>query len=76
VVAEVQTWVPRSVTCCTAAASLGVQEDATRYTDTCLFIAMREVIKTRPDQGTTHVSWGFRQNDRKKNKFQLQAQSG
>ena len=59
-----------------AAASLGVREEATHYTGTSLSVAMREAIKTRSDQGTTHASWGFRQNDRKKKKFQLQAQSG
>lgn len=44
-------------------ASLGVREEATRYTGRCLSVATREVIKTRSEQGTTHASWGFRQND-------------
>lgn len=53
-----------------------VWEEATHCTGTCLFIAMREAIKTRSDQGTTYASWSFRQNDRKKKKFQLQPRSG
>lgn len=61
---------------CSAEASVDVREEAARYTGTCLSVATREAIKTRSNQGTTHASWGFRQNDRKKNKLQLQAQSG
>lgn len=56
------------------AASLVVKEEATCCKGRCLSIATREVIKTS-DQDTTGVSWGFRQNDRKKNKLQLKVQS-